>query len=58
MMKTYIKYCIIALAGMSAGILLGMYTSKERENIIRVKIKLENLYTIENQSHRVNIKVG
>lgn len=52
-MKTYIKYCIIALAGMSVGILLGMYTSsKERENIIRVKIKLEN------QSHRVNIKVG
>ena len=57
-MKTYIKYCIIALAGMSDDVLWSMYTSKERENIIRVKIKLENLYTIENQSHRVNIKVG
>ena len=48
-MKTYIKYCIIALAGMSVDVLWSMYTSKERENIIRVKIKLENLYTIENK---------
>ena len=40
MMKTYVKYSIIALAGMSAGILLGMYTSskeREKENVIIVK---------------------
>lgn len=49
-MKTYIKYCIIALAGMSVDVLWSMYTLKERENIIRVKIKLGNLYTKEIQS--------